>query len=83
MSSSDVTTETGADAPVTHVTAVTQFIDADDVRFAYRRLGAPGARPLGDAPALTRQSRRLGSRAHRRKSPASASSLIEIAERDR
>ena len=46
MSSSDVTTETGADAPVTHVTAVTQFIDADDVRFAYRRLGAPGARPL-------------------------------------
>jgi pimeloyl-ACP methyl ester carboxylesterase len=42
MSSIDATTE----SPVTHMTAVTQFVEADDLRFAFRRFGAPGARPL-------------------------------------
>jgi hypothetical protein len=44
MSSIDVTNEARADAPVTHATAVTRFVDAGDVRFAFRRFGAPGAR---------------------------------------
>jgi hypothetical protein len=30
----------------THQTAETQFIDADGVRFVFRRFGAPGATPL-------------------------------------
>jgi pimeloyl-ACP methyl ester carboxylesterase len=30
----------------THQTAETQFVDADGVRFAYRRFGSPGATPL-------------------------------------
>ncbi len=46
MSSIDATTETRTDAPVTHMTAVTQFVDAGDVRFSFRRFGAPGATPL-------------------------------------
>jgi pimeloyl-ACP methyl ester carboxylesterase len=46
MSSIDVTTETGTNAPVTHMTAVTQFIEAGDARCAFRRFGAPGATPL-------------------------------------
>jgi hypothetical protein len=37
MSSTNVTRETRADAPPTHLTAVTQFIDAAGVRFAFRR----------------------------------------------
>jgi pimeloyl-ACP methyl ester carboxylesterase len=39
MSSTDVTA-------VTHLTAPTQFIDARDVRLAFRRFGTPGATPL-------------------------------------
>jgi len=31
---------------ITHLTAPTQFVDAGDVRVAYRRFGAPGAQPL-------------------------------------
>jgi pimeloyl-ACP methyl ester carboxylesterase len=31
---------------VTHQTAETRFVDAGGVRFAYRRFGTPGARPL-------------------------------------
>ena len=46
MSSIDATTETRTDAPVTHMTAVTQFVDAGDVCFSYRRFGAPDATPL-------------------------------------
>jgi pimeloyl-ACP methyl ester carboxylesterase len=34
------------DAPVTHMTAVTQFVDAAGLRFAFRRFGAAGATPL-------------------------------------
>jgi pimeloyl-ACP methyl ester carboxylesterase len=39
MSSTDVTA-------VTHLTAATQFIDAGDVRLAFRRFGTAGATPL-------------------------------------
>ena len=46
MSSTEVRSQAGTVAPVTHMTAATQFIDADGVRFAYRRFGAPGATPL-------------------------------------
>ena len=42
MSPADVSTE----VPVTHQTAATRFVDAPGVRFAFRRLGPPGATPL-------------------------------------
>jgi hypothetical protein len=34
------------DAPVTHMTAATQFRDAGDARFASRRFGAPRVTPM-------------------------------------
>jgi pimeloyl-ACP methyl ester carboxylesterase len=46
MSITDVTTQAPTDAPPTHMTAVTQFVDAAGVRFAYRRFGVAGATPL-------------------------------------
>ena len=46
MSSTDVRTESRTDGPETHITVVTQFIDAGGVRFAFRRFGTPGATPL-------------------------------------
>ena len=54
MSSTDVRTESRTDGPETHMTAVTQFIDAGGVRFAFRRFGTPGATPLCHARALPR-----------------------------
>ena len=40
------TMSTAEIATATHQTAETQFVDADGVRFAYRRFGAPSATPL-------------------------------------
>jgi pimeloyl-ACP methyl ester carboxylesterase len=46
MSTTDVRTEAPTEATATYVAAATQFIDAGDLRFAVRRFGARGARPL-------------------------------------
>ena len=66
MTSIDVTTETRTDAPVTHMTVVTQFIDAAEVRFAFRRFGAPGATPLVMLQHFRGNLDNWDSRAHRR-----------------
>jgi pimeloyl-ACP methyl ester carboxylesterase len=39
-------TETRTDAPATHMTAVTRFVEVGDARIAFRRFGAEGATPL-------------------------------------
>jgi pimeloyl-ACP methyl ester carboxylesterase len=38
--------ETTTEVTVTHQTAETRFVDAGDVRYAFRRFGAPGRTPL-------------------------------------
>jgi pimeloyl-ACP methyl ester carboxylesterase len=46
MSSTEVRAQAGTVAAVTHMTAATRCLDADGVRFAYRRFGAAGETPL-------------------------------------
>jgi hypothetical protein len=50
----------------THQTAPTEFIDADGIRFAYRRVGAPSGLPRLFAAALPRHYGQLGSDRRRR-----------------